>query len=58
MQNQFSRTQLLLGKPAIDTLAGARVAPIGARVVGGSGAGVGSARPRASACANHAAKSI
>ncbi len=26
MQNQFSRTQLLLGKPAIDTLNGSRVA--------------------------------
>ena len=35
MQNQFSRTQLLLGKPAIDTLAGARVALFGVGGVGG-----------------------
>ena len=34
MQNQFSRTQLLLGKPAIDTLNGSRVAGFG---VGGGG---------------------
>lgn len=35
MQNQFSRTQLLLGKPAIDTLNGARVAVFGIGGVGG-----------------------
>lgn len=35
MQNQFSRTQLLLGKPAIDTLAGCRVAVFGVGGVGG-----------------------
>lgn len=35
MQNQFSRTQLLLGKPAIDTLRGSRVAVFGAGGVGG-----------------------
>jgi len=35
MQNQFSRTQLLLGKPAIDTLNGARVAVFGVGGVGG-----------------------
>lgn len=35
MQNQFSRTQLLLGKPAIDTLAGSRVAVFGIGGVGG-----------------------
>lgn len=35
MQNQFSRTQLLLGKPAIDTLSGARVAVFGVGGVGG-----------------------
>ncbi|MBR1889497.1 MAG: tRNA threonylcarbamoyladenosine dehydratase [Alloprevotella sp.] len=35
MQNQFSRTQLLLGKPAIDTLAGSRVAVFGVGGVGG-----------------------
>ena len=34
MQNQFSRTQLLLGKPAIDTLLGSRVAVFG---IGGVG---------------------
>lgn len=34
-QNQFSRTQLLLGKPAIDTLAGSRVAVFGVGGVGG-----------------------
>lgn len=35
MQNQFSRTQLLLGRPAIDTLAGSRVAVFGVGGVGG-----------------------
>ncbi|MBQ9395295.1 MAG: tRNA threonylcarbamoyladenosine dehydratase [Proteobacteria bacterium] len=35
MQNQFSRTQLLLGKPAIDTLMGSRVAVFGIGGVGG-----------------------
>ena len=35
MQNQFSRTQLLLGKPAIDTLSGSRVAVFGIGGVGG-----------------------
>lgn len=35
MQNQFSRTQLLLGKPAMDTLAGAHVAVFGVGGVGG-----------------------
>ena len=35
MQNQFSRTQLLLGKPAMDTLAAARVAVFGCGGVGG-----------------------
>lgn len=35
MQNQFSRTQLLLGKPAMDTLAGSRVAVFGIGGVGG-----------------------
>ena len=35
MQNQFSRTQLLLGKPAIDTLQGSRVAVFGVGGVGG-----------------------
>lgn len=35
MQNQFSRTQLLLGKPAIDTLQGSRVAVFGIGGVGG-----------------------
>ena len=35
MQNQFSRTQLLLGKPAIDTLNGSRVAVFGIGGVGG-----------------------
>lgn len=35
MQNQFSRTQLLLGKPAIDTLCGSRVAVFGIGGVGG-----------------------
>lgn len=35
MQNQFSRTQLLLGKPAIDTLSGSRVAIFGVGGVGG-----------------------
>lgn len=35
MQNQFSRTQLLLGKPAMDSLAGARVAVFGVGGVGG-----------------------
>lgn len=34
MQNQFSRTQLLLGRPAIDSLNGARVAVFG---IGGVG---------------------
>ena len=35
MQNQFSRTQLLVGKPAIDTLSGSRVAIFGVGGVGG-----------------------
>ena len=35
MQNQFSRTQLLLGEPAIDTLKGSRVAVFGIGGVGG-----------------------
>lgn len=35
MQNQFSRTQLLLGRPAIDTLQGSRVAVFGVGGVGG-----------------------
>lgn len=35
MQNQFSRTQLLMGKPAMDTLSGARVAVFGVGGVGG-----------------------
>ena len=35
MQNQFSRTQLLMGKPAIDTLTGSRVAVFGVGGVGG-----------------------
>lgn len=35
MQNQFSRTQLLVGKPAIDTLNGSRVAVFGVGGVGG-----------------------
>ncbi len=35
MQNQFSRTQLLFGKPAMDTLAGSRVAVFGVGGVGG-----------------------
>jgi tRNA A37 threonylcarbamoyladenosine dehydratase len=35
MQNQFSRTQLLLGKPAIDTLTASRVAIFGVGGVGG-----------------------
>ncbi len=35
MQNQFSRTQLLLGKPAINTLKGSRVAVFGVGGVGG-----------------------
>ena len=35
MQNQFSRTQLLLGKPAINTLHGSRVAVFGVGGVGG-----------------------
>ena len=35
MQNQFSRTQLLLGRPAIDTLRGSRVAVFGVGGVGG-----------------------
>lgn len=35
MQNQFSRTQMLLGKPAIDTLRGSRVAVFGVGGVGG-----------------------
>lgn len=35
MQNQFSRTQMLLGKPAIDTLKGSRVAVFGIGGVGG-----------------------
>ena len=35
MQNQFSRTQLLFGKPAMDTLEGSRVAVFGVGGVGG-----------------------
>lgn len=35
MQDQFSRTQMLLGKPAIDTLRGSRVAVFGVGGVGG-----------------------
>ena len=35
MQNQFSRTQLLVGKPVIETLMGARVAVFGIGGVGG-----------------------
>lgn len=35
MQNQFSRTQLLMGKAAIDTLTGSRVAVFGVGGVGG-----------------------
>lgn len=35
MQNQFSRTQLLMGKAAIDTLNGSRVAVFGVGGVGG-----------------------
>jgi tRNA A37 threonylcarbamoyladenosine dehydratase len=35
MQNQFSRTQLLFGKPAIETLSGSRVAVFGVGGVGG-----------------------
>jgi tRNA A37 threonylcarbamoyladenosine dehydratase len=35
MQNQFSRTQLLLGKPAMNTLSGSRVAVFGVGGVGG-----------------------
>ena len=35
MQNQFSRTQLLFGKPALDTLIGSRVAVFGVGGVGG-----------------------
>ncbi len=35
MQNQFSRTQLLFGKPAMDTLAASRVAVFGVGGVGG-----------------------
>lgn len=35
MQNQFSRTRLLFGKPAMDTLAGSRVAVFGVGGVGG-----------------------
>ena len=35
MQNQFSRTQLLMGKPAIDTLNGSRIAVFGMGGVGG-----------------------
>ena len=34
MQNQFSRTQLLIGKPAMDTLMGSRVAVFGLGGVG------------------------
>ena len=34
MQNQFSRTELLIGKPALDTLAGSRIAVFG---IGGVG---------------------
>ncbi len=35
MQNQFSRTQLLMGKPALNTLMGSRVAVFGVGGVGG-----------------------
>jgi len=35
MQNQFSRTEMLMGKAAIDTLAGSRVAVFGIGGVGG-----------------------
>ena len=35
MQNQFSRTQLLMGKPAINTLMGSRIAGLGVGGVGG-----------------------
>lgn len=35
MQNQFSRTQLLMGKAAIDTLMGSRIAVFGVGGVGG-----------------------
>lgn len=35
MQNQFSRTQLLLGKPALNTLQGSRVCVFGVGGVGG-----------------------
>lgn len=35
MQNQFSRTQLLMGKPAINTLMGSRIAVFGVGGVGG-----------------------
>ena len=35
MQNQFSRVQLLLGKPAMETLAASRVAVFGIGGVGG-----------------------
>ena len=34
MQNQFSRTQLLIGKPAMNTLMGSRVAVFGLGGVG------------------------
>jgi|LAHS01.1.fsa_nt_gb tRNA A37 threonylcarbamoyladenosine dehydratase len=35
MKNQFSRTQMLFGKPAMDTLSGSRVAVFGVGGVGG-----------------------
>ena len=35
MQDQFSRTQMLIGKPALDTLKGSRVAVFGVGGVGG-----------------------
>lgn len=35
MQKQFSRTQLLLGRPALETLAASRVAVFGVGGVGG-----------------------
>ncbi len=35
MQNQFSRTQLLMGKPALNTLMGSRIAVFGVGGVGG-----------------------
>lgn len=35
MQNQFSRTEMLLGRPAVDTLKGSRVAVFGVGGVGG-----------------------